>query len=1267
MILLCTIPGKKHPFLSVILLVSFTLWAQWDEIKFRQLSSVHGLSQNSGYCITQDKKGFVWIGTEAGLNRYDGYAILVYKNDKNNPNSLSNGFILSLCVDDSGLLWIGTENGLNVFNLQEERITRFFHDPGDPHSLSNDRIVSICEDTCGFIWIGTDCGLNRYDKKQKKFFRYYTFPGDRFSLGHNKVLSQYVDRRGILWVGTEGGGLNKYNRERNQFVRYQHIPGDTSSLSNNRVLCICDDTSGTLWIGTEGGGLNALNRENDAFTRYSYNPDDPNSINHDIITAVYEDQQGALWIATEGAGINLFDRKSGRFIHYTHDSNKPASICDNRILSIFEDFNGGIWFGSYNGGMSIFNRETQRFIHYKCEPGNPHSLSAGPVRRIYEDSSGILWIGTDGGGLNRIDRQNNTIKYYRHDSGDPYSLSNDNVFAVCEDRTGTLWVGTHGGGLDKFDRRSGRFDHYIHDPDDSTSLSNDKVRAIVVDSSGDLWIGTNGGGLNRFDLKKNRFIRYQNNPDDSFSLSNDRVYCVYLDRSSVLWAGTFGGGLNKFDREAQRFSRYCYDSNSIQSISNDFILLIYEDNAGTFLWIGTNNGGLNRFDRAKNIFTHYTTKNGLPDDVIYAIIDDTEGNLWMSSNRGLSKFNPDKGTFKNYDIKDGLQSNEFNTSSVLYSKRTGEMFFGGVNGFNAFLPNSLKDNPFIPSVVITGFQIFNTVVPVGPMEDGRTILQKPISETKEITLAHTDNVFTFEFTALHYVFPERNHYAFKMEGLERQWNYVGNRRYATYTTLPPGKYVFRVKGSNNDGVWNEEGTFVKITIIPPFWKTWWFYTLFAGVIMLLISGIFIYQLNRLKKQKQEEERRRVLETFNQVLEQGDATVYRRRFDSDVYDYIGEGIKHITGYEPGEFTVSFWKKIVLEAKIGGRYAGLSIDTLFEKVRDGKVDRWLSDLKLKTKNGDIKWVRDMTTALRDEKGNCYAVFGIVFDITDRRIAEQELARTSEELRISSDLVREKNREMEKDLNMAREVQMALLSQHYPRVFPPETKNNSRYLRFSHRYIPASTLAGDFFEIFPISDHKMGVLIYDVMGHGVRASLLTAYIHGLIEELMFTANDPVSFLKRLNVGLNAVIEQFFVGMFTTAFYLVADLQNGTMQYASAGHPVPYMLRRDSGKVEKLSVNAKKHDPALGLFKDSDYSCYTCSIADNETVFLYTDGLYEVKGRAEDLFGEERLMNSIRNHLGKQPEQMLDSVLGEVRAFAGVKEFDDDVCVVTMQVCRT
>jgi PAS domain S-box-containing protein len=1227
-------------------ITSLSLYTQPGDIRFKHLTIEDGLSQNSPLCFFQDDNSLMWIGTKGGINRYDGYNFTIFKSDIYDTTSISETHILAMRKDYNDILWIGTQNGLNRLDPLTNTFTRYFHNPNELNSISDNRVNALCEDSFKEFWIGTSNGLNRFNQEKKQFIRYFKDTGNQNSISGNDVRVVYRDKSETIWIGTYGGGLNKFDHETEQFTQYTHDREAPGSLSDNNVLCMHEDRDGILWIGTEKGGLNRFDKEKEQFTCYKTILANPYSLNDNHVHAIHEDRSGRLWIGTNAGGVSIFDRKNEKFFSYQNDPDNPASLGGNQIHAIFEDNTGNIWIGCRGSGISIYNQDAEKFTHYKHIHQNSNSLSNNMVWCFHEDTSGVLWIGTLFGGLNKLDREKNIFTHYVHDNNNPHSISADMVGLLLEDRFGVLWLGTNEG-LDKFNRDTERFTHYTFDPDNPNSISNNKIRSLIEDRSGTLWVGTKGGGLNKFDRKTEHFTHYRHDPDDSTSLSNDRVYSLYEDRFNTFWVGTYGGGLNKFDRETDRCIRFKPDPDNIKSLNHDFITEIYEDSSGNF-WLGTYGGGLNKFDREKGLFTHYTEKNGLSNNEVYNILEDNNGNLWLSTNNGLSKFDPGKETFKNYYVEDGLQSNEFNMTAA-YKSQKGEMIFGGVNGFNVFFPDSIRDNPNIPPVVITDFQIFNTSVPIGRGEDGRSILTRPITETREIILSHKDNVFSFTFAALNYLAPEKNHYAYMMEGFDENWIYSGTRRFATYTNLNPGNYVFRVKGSNNDGLWNEEGTSLRITIIPPYWRTWWFYTLCTIIIIVFATTAYRYRINLIQKQKEEEQRQKILKDFSHILQQGRAAVYRRNVGSNTYEHMGEGIKEITGYDAKDFTVSFWKKIAITTEIEGDLSDTPVKEVFKRLKEGLINSFVMDFNFFANSGKARWIRDITTGLYDKSGKCYAFLGIMFDITDRKLAEQGLARA--------------NLEMASDLNMAHEVQLAFLEKQ-PSRFPVDVPAEKSSLHFHHRYLPATTLAGDFFNIIPISKHKVGIFFCDVMGHGARASLLTAYIQGLIGEIMPVAPDPGVFMEKLNTGLNSIMYQFTQGIFATAFYLVADIKTGKMSYTNTGHPRPLILRRSQGTVENIYTNGNEAEPALGLFKKIKYSVFEGPMGEDDIILFYSDGVYEVDNKDGQIFGRKRLLDSTQNLLVKSPDQLLDGILHDVNSFAKSEDFRDDVCMVTMHV---
>lgn len=822
-------------FLFISCSLSLFLTAR-EKIRFEQITSEQGLSQNTVFTICQDKKGFLWLGTEEGLNRFDGYDFKIYKHKTDDPHSLIDNKVSIIHEDRAGELWIGTQGGLDRFDRNTEK---FIH-------VNSNKIRSIYEDNAGILWFGTSgAGLIRLDRERKQSKNYKNSPDQLSDLIDNSIRIIYEDRAGVLWIGAEKSGLYKFDRAKETFSHYLHAPNNPQSLSHNFVKAIFEDSRGVLWIGTEDG-LNHMDRQKGIFKHYKKNPGNPACISHNYVLSIFEDDAGVLWIGTYGGGLNRFDRENNIFQCNRYRTETPGSLSDDNIYVIYRDKSGILWFGT-NRGLNKYDRRKVKFPCWNAEQNGAAIVSNNCVWSIYKDRSGVTWFGTDSG-LAQLDRTSGKIRLWSHNPNNPNSLSHNRVFTIVEDHGGMMWIGTEGGGLNRFDRQKEMFSCYKTNDSDEYSLSHDDVFTVCEDRFGMMWIGTEIG-LNRLDREEDRFTRWYNEPENPHSLSNNFVSCIFEDRGGELWIGT-RGGLNRFNRANQSFDSWKNIQGNPSSLSDNQINYIYEDRAGT-LWIGTALA-LNKFHRGTNTFTHYTTKDGLPNDKINGILEDETGRLWLSTNYGISRFNPreKKGQFRNYDIHDGLQSNEFNGNSCFKSP-DGEMFFGGVNGFNYFYPPNITDNPYRPPIVITDFQLFNESVNIDAGRD--TPLEKSILETEEIVLSHEHYFFAFKFAALDFTTPVKNKYEYMMKGLDKTWiKKSADNRYASYTNLEPGDYTFKVRGSNNDGIWNEEGVGIKIIINPPFWKTWWFRGAMGLLGLLSVFGFFQYRTRRLRQKLAEE-------------------------------------------------------------------------------------------------------------------------------------------------------------------------------------------------------------------------------------------------------------------------------------------------------------------------------------------------------------------------------------------------------------------------------
>jgi signal transduction histidine kinase/streptogramin lyase len=791
--------------------------AQSTTIRFENISTEQGLSQSTINSIIQDRLGFLWFATEGGLNQYDGYQFTVYHHDPDNPKSISDNVIFSVYEDQKGSLWIGTNSGLDRLDPSSGIFLHYPMDLTDSNARINFPVLAIAQDQSKTLWFGTDGGgLKAMDLTNNRITDYWHDPKNLQSLSSDTVNSIYVNKDGEVWIGTDVG-LDRFDRQTGTFTHDLRGALGLMGVDSSPVRAIYEDSLGVMWIGTKGG-LMRWDRAANNLVLYQHDPNDPQSISDDSIRNIYEDSLGALWIGTL-RGLNQVDKTRMRFINYLHDPNDPYGLSSNYVRSIFEDRSGVLWIGTSDGGLNKFARSTQKFALYNSYPGLPNSLSDNNVWSIYKDQSQNLWIGTFFSGLNKLDFNSGKVTIYQHDSSKPTSLSNNEIRAILQDRNGVLWIGTEHGGLNRYDPTTDAFIHYQHSAEDPASMSADNVFALYTDSQDRLWIGTEFGGLSRFDQGSGKFIHYQHDPNDPLSLSDNGVRSIYQDHTGALWIGTEQGGLNLWDSLTDHFTIFRHNPGDPSSLSNDWVLSILEDKNET-LWIGTVGGGLDRFDRSTKSFSHFTVKNGLPDDTIFGVLADTDGNLWLSTNKGLSRFNPTTGSFRNYDVSDGLQGNQFNPGAY-FQDQNGDMYFGGTKGLNIFTPQLVKDNPIPPPVVITDLKKFNQTI--------RTNL----APNEAVQLSYQDNFIAFDFSALDYNAPGKNQYAYILEGVDQDWVHAGTRRYASYTNLQGGNYTFRVKASNNDGVWNEQAATLQINIAPPFWQTWWF----IGIVCLSVASL----------------------------------------------------------------------------------------------------------------------------------------------------------------------------------------------------------------------------------------------------------------------------------------------------------------------------------------------------------------------------------------------------------------------------------------------
>jgi signal transduction histidine kinase/ligand-binding sensor domain-containing protein len=844
-----------------LLCVQLSLRAQ-SMPRLDRIPSELGLSQNLISCLMQDRKGFLWIGTKDGLNRFDGYEFVVYQYDAYDSTSLSDSDITALLEDRAGRIWIGTQRGLNWFDRRAEVFHRMLPDSADPNTLRHGAISAnaIAEDAHGAIWIGTGDGLSRIvlpvdakDFTGVRVTHFFHDPADPQSFKSPTVSNVVVDDSGAVWLSA--GLLYKLVPQKNR-ERYTLMPVDFASVDPlwrsalarpNLYRRMQKGRNGKLWIGG-GPGLIGWDPRTQRFTHYRFweQPTQGQYQWWNAARGIMEDQDGIVWIGTLN-GLARFDLNTKIFTEYLYDPSNAGNLPEHGLTEILQDSAGVLWFGSNGNGLYRYDPKAERFNQRRAD-GKIALWRGKSLRGICETRDETVWLGPASLGLYRLNRATGELIEVASQAGIPeWGV----VFSILQDKNDVLWMAASNG-VFRAEWRNNRLERASHfDAEPDADIFND-VYKIHQDRRGDIWVTTRRN-FSRLHQATGTFENFEFIASDNpTALDWSEHIFIYEDHNGDLWLGT-AEGLLLFDAKQKTFKRYRNDPKDRASLSHNVVRAVLDDpfEPEHFLWVGTSGGGLNRFDRQTETFFHFTDKDGLPDNVIYAILDDSDGNLWMSTNYGLSRFNPRTHAFKNFDAQDGLQDNEFNSSSY-FKSASGELFFGGISGFNAFYPEDIRDNPHAPPVVFTDFQILNKSIshktPGSP-------LRQAISETEEITLSYEDKVFSFEFAALDFTAPSKNQYAYKMENFDADWQQAGTSRTATYTNLDPGEYVFRVKASNNDGVWNEKGASIKIIITPPWWRTWWAYGFYA---LLLAAGIFAVDRIQRRRVIQKERQRAAL-------------------------------------------------------------------------------------------------------------------------------------------------------------------------------------------------------------------------------------------------------------------------------------------------------------------------------------------------------------------------------------------------------------------------
>lgn len=809
-------------------------YSQVSPMVFKHLTVEDGLSQSTVHAIFQDRSGFMWFGTDIGLNKYDGNKFTEYQNSVTDTNSIASNFIVDIFEDSYGNFWVANGyNGLDLFDRKNEKFIHYKNNKNNPGSISNNNIRAVFEDSRHNLWVGTSGGgLNLYNRKNNSFTHFKNNPQQKNSIKSNFISAITEDKSGNIWIGSTEGVLSKLNIESGVFTNYSLFDVYYGDIYNTTFGSVYIDSEDNVWYGTESG-LFLYEQKSGKFTHYTKGNSNK-GLNVSAISSVLEIEKGIYIIATDHGGLNVLNKQTGTFTYLLNNRNDLTTISNNQLYSIYKSPDGIVWIGSFHGGLNIYDKKATKFSQYRyISKDNKHAEDIGSVLSICEDKDKNIWIGSDGQGIDIYNPKTQTSTNIKPILNNKNSIPSSCITEIYKDRQDNLWIGTYLEGFSIYDWITKKYTHYKHEQTNDNSLAGNNIWSILEDSKGQMWLGTIGSGLDLFDRTKQSFTHFKSNPNSGTSLTNNDVFKVFEAKDGVIWVGT-RNGLNKLKNGSDKFYHYFPTVKDSSSLCGSWVYEIFQDSKNN-LWVGTDLG-LNMYQPKTNNFKHFTEKNGLKGKAILGILEDNKHNLWISTNNGLTKFDPETNTFRNYDVSDGLQGNEFNYTSYLLSS-DGKMYFGGKNGFNVFKSDSIKDNSLKPAIFFTGFKVSDGYGNAG----NEQILTSNINFTKKIVLSYRHTVISFEFAVLNYTNPSRNKYAYTLDGFDPQWNYIGNKHEITYTNLDPGRYTLRIKGANNDGVWNEIGTSVEIIVTPPFWKTSWFYII---EVILVFIAIYLYVLSR---------------------------------------------------------------------------------------------------------------------------------------------------------------------------------------------------------------------------------------------------------------------------------------------------------------------------------------------------------------------------------------------------------------------------------------
>ena len=1223
-------------FFAALLLVNNFTYSQELYFRFVHLSNQKGLSQNSISSIGQDQHGFIWIGTYDGLNRYDGYNIKLFRNDPNLPFSVADNYIKTLLIDDEGKIWVGTNSeGISIYYPDENNFRTIRKDRFNPNGLSNNEINVLFQDSEKKIWVGTNNGLNllRNDQDEiqaigdndesfiarksgiltKVFQKFFHNSANPNTISGNVIYDIEQLDYGNFFIATNNG-VSVYNKKAETFK--------TIFKGESKKILFVDNI---LFIA-HANGLTLLNYDGSIFSENEF------SLLNIKVKDIKFDRESKVWLATT-KGIVVIDINTFEKNIIINNPLDPSSLVVNDINTLFFDRTNVLWIGTELGGLDKWDPGSVGIELYRKNPFDKNSLSSNRVRSIYKDEQNILWVGTVDGGLNKWDRNTNEITRFIHNPDDKRSIPNNHVRCIFEDSNNNLWIGTDGGGVCILDRKTGKFT-----PIEIKGLEPENMRIwhIAEDYKGAIWMASFGGGLIEYFPENKGTKIYKRKAEKSGSLTDNKITFVYESQARVIWVGTFGGGLEKWDRYSQTFKHHKYSRKAPRTISNDRIYSIFEDSKGT-LWIGTK-AGLNKYDPEKDEFKRFTEANGLPNNVVMGILEDTKRNLWLSTNNGIAKFDLKDYSVVKYDISDGLQSNEFLVGSY-FKDENGNMYFGGINGINAFYPEELQLNQYVPQIVILNLKINNKNIE----QIENSPISKNISYINEIELNHNQNVFSIEFSAMHFSQPQKNKYMYMLYPFDKEWiNSDALHRTATYTNIEPGDYIFRVIGSNSDGIWNEEGASLKIFIRPPIWQTWWFRTTFIVIVLLGIFFWYRSRINRIENQKKKLEEEVILRTreianknkkiikqtkelekLSWVASETQNAVFIMSPNGDI-EWVNVGFKRMFGYRLGE-----WIKHKSLNIIGPHTNDIAVQN-FKKCKEQKVPVTY-EIRVLRKDGTQVYVQANLVPIIDFDDRLVKIIAVDSDITNLKKAEEEITQQKEELEGQKEQLEIQNRKIARHSeNIKGSIRYALTLQNNVLPLDNQIKEN---FDFFVLYNPKDIVSGDFYWYHHDKiNNNYYLAVIDCTGHGVPGAFMSLIGNNILNEIIIQDNifSPKDILFQLNERLTKFLKQDQTdntdGMDIALTKINYENENLEVIFAGSKRPA-LVYREELNEIQIYKGSRKSIGGLIGRNVDLQFSNIKFSLSKNDVLYLLSDGYADQNDVKRKKFGSVRLYKLIKD----------------------------------------